>query len=126
MACVRSTPAFQPEIVPSSVLTMKRAGPEAAPLETTKPLVLLKTTPVGAATVPAGLPLGGGIVTTIGVPGGGGKGAPAPLYSVLRPVPLSAIQKGVVGPCTMPQELTRLGSCPAASPGISEKRFVFW
>src|SRR5258708_1384487 len=110
MACVGSTAGFQPEIVPSSVLKMKRAGPEAAPLETTKPLVPLKTTPVGAATGPAGLALGGGAVTTIGGPGGGGKGGPGPLYSVLTPVPLSAIQKGVAGPCTMPQELTRLGS----------------
>src|SRR5436309_11862456 len=108
MAWVGSTAGFQPEIVPSSVLKMKRAAPDTPFLETTKPLVPLKTTPVGAATVPSGLPLGGGIVTTSGAPGG--KGVPAPLYSVMTPVPLSAIQKGVVGPCTMPHELTKLGS----------------
>src|SRR5258707_14134840 len=93
MACVGSTTGFQPEIVPSSVLKMKRAGPEAAPLETAKPLVLLKTTPVGAGTVPARLPLGGGIVTTLGVPGGAGKGGPAPLYSGLGAAPFAAMQR---------------------------------
>lgn len=46
-------------------------------LDTTKPLVLLKTTPFGVAVVPAGLPGGGGIVTTHGELGG--NGLPFPL-----------------------------------------------
>src|SRR5258707_12271195 len=105
MALWRFTVRFQPEIVPSSVLKMNRAGPDVVPLETTKPLVPLKTTPVGAAVVPAGLLWGGGIVTTRGGPGG--KGVAGPVYSVETPGPLSANQKGVVGPGTMAQALTR-------------------
>jgi hypothetical protein len=47
------TPGFQPEIDPSSLTKMKRAGPLAPPADTTnpEPLVIggpLNTTPVGS------------------------------------------------------------------------------
>ena len=96
---------FQPDIVPSSVSKMKMLGPDLPCRDTTKPLVLLKTTPVGAAVVPAGLPGGGGIVTTSGEPSG--NRLPFPLYRVDTPVPLSATHHGLEGVETSPQELTR-------------------
>src|SRR5260221_6485812 len=120
MALWRSTAGLHPEIVPSSVLKMNRATPDVVPLETTKPVVPLKTTPVGAAVVPAGLPPGGGTVTTSGI------GVPAPLYSVEKPVPLSEIQNGEVGLCTIPQGLTRCGSVTLATPGKSDTKLVCW
>src|SRR5258706_8147155 len=107
MALWRSTAGLHPEIVPSSVAKIKGAAPDPMAFETTKPAVPLKTTPVGAAVVPAGLSPGGGIVTTSGV--AGGKGVPAPLYSVDTPVPLSEIQNGEGALCTIPQALARCG-----------------
>src|SRR5260221_2109139 len=100
MALWRSTAGLHPEIVPSSVLKMNRATPDMVPFETRKPAVPLKTTPVGAAVVPAGLPPGGGIVTTRGA--FGGKGVPSPVYSVETTVPLCEIQNGDGALCTMP------------------------
>ena len=78
------TLGFQPEIVPSSVAKMKILGFDAGPCGTgtAKSLVGLKTFPVGAAVVPAGLPAGGGIVTTSGgVPldTNGLNGVPSPV-----------------------------------------------
>src|SRR5260221_5488455 len=105
MALWRSTAGLHPEIVPSSVLKMNRATPDMVPFETRKPAVPLKTTPVGAAVVPAGLPPGGGIVTTRGA--FGGKGVAAPVYSVETPVPLFEIQDGEVTLWTIPQAVTR-------------------
>src|SRR6266699_1390247 len=108
MAWVTSTLRFQPDIVPSSVAKMNRLGPDRPFSETTKPLVPLKTLPVGDAVVPAGLPAGGGIVTTSGEPGG--NAWPWPLYKVDTPAPLSDTHQGVVGPCDRPQGLSRFGS----------------
>src|SRR5215471_17304005 len=90
--------------------------------ETLNPPLLLKITPVGADVVPAGLPIGGGMVTTSGE--AVGNALPFPLYNVETPVPLSATHQGVVGPCTNPQEFTRLGSVNCATPVRSETRFV--
>jgi hypothetical protein len=53
-------------MVPSSVAKMKRLAPDFPPAETTKLLVLLNTMPVGAATAPARLAGGVGMVTTSG------------------------------------------------------------
>src|SRR5579883_386604 len=91
MAWVGSTFGLQPEMVPSSVANKNWAEPEAPFLETTKPEPLLKAVPVGVALVPAGLPLGGGMVTTRGEPGGAIW--PLASYSVETPEPLSAAQK---------------------------------
>src|SRR5438552_4175832 len=109
-------------MVPSSVSKMNRLEKDVPFSETLKPPLLLKITPVGAAVVPAGLPLGAGMVTTNGIPTG--NPWPRPLYSVDTPVPLSATHQGVVGPCTNPQELTRFGSWNIATLGRSETRFV--
>src|ERR1041384_266946 len=99
-------PALQPEIVPSSVTKMKRSPKKSA--------LPLKTVPVGAE---GGVPPGGtGMVTT------NGTIAPAPLYSVATPVPLSATHHGLVALRASPQGLTRWGSVVAASPGTSETR----
>src|SRR5256885_2579042 len=110
MAWVRSTPGLQPEMVPSSVEKMNAATPEAVPLDTVKPVPPLNTMPLGVEMVPAGEPAGAGTVTTSGVI------APAPLYSVDRPVPLSEIHHGPVALGIRPQALTRLGSVTAATP----------
>src|SRR5437660_9173935 len=89
---------------------------------TLKPPLPLKITPVGAAVVPAGLPAGGGMVTTKGIPTG--NPWPRPLYSVDTPAPLSATHQGVIGPWTNPQGFTRFLSVNWASPTISDTRFA--
>src|SRR5689334_10997469 len=105
-------------MVPSSVAKMKRLAPAVPPAETTKLPVLLNTMPVGAATAPAGLLGGVGIVTTIGE--FGGNATPSPVYIGETPVPLSTIQMGPAAPAlTIPQGLTRFGSAKFATPGIS-------
>src|SRR5437660_145359 len=118
MALVGLALGFQPDIVPSSVAKMKRLGPDPLFPVTTKSLVPLKTLPVGAEVVPAGLPFGGGIVTTSGI------GVPSPLYSVDTPVPLSETHQGLVGLCDRPQGFFRFESVKRAKPGMSETRFV--
>ena len=50
-AITTGTP-LKPEMVPSSLAKMKRAGPVPAPLFTTKPLPPLNTTPVGVPCSP--------------------------------------------------------------------------
>src|SRR5438445_8408443 len=119
MACVASTAALQPEIVPSSVAKINWLGPEAPPSRTTKSLVPLKTTPVGAAVAP-GVLVGGGMVIV------GGTDLPLFVYCVDTPVPLSETRQGPVGLCASPQALTRLGSVKRARPGTSETRFLWW
>src|SRR5215469_17334640 len=81
------TAGFQPEIVPSSVAKMKRAGwPAGVPLLRRKSLGLpLKTMPVGVAAAP-GVKPGGGTITKLSnvLPGGSGKkvaGITLPLLS---------------------------------------------
>src|SRR5947209_18491854 len=94
-------------MVPSSVEKMNAEVPVFPPLETWKlPAFPLNTTPVGVP-VPV-LPEGGGTVTVSGTL------APAPLYSVLTPAPLSEIQNGLVGEWVRPQGLTRFGSIVTA------------
>src|SRR5262245_2411636 len=73
-ALVGLTVGFQPKIVPSSVTNRKTAGPELPFAVTAKPLVLLKTRPVGVP--PVGL-VGDGIVTTRG--DAAGWATPSPL-----------------------------------------------
>ena len=101
-----------PEIVPSSLAKMKRAGPVPAPLFTTKPVPPLKTTPVGALC----WPIAPGTVTISGmVP-------PPTLYTVERPFPLSEIHHGDIGLETSPQALTRLVSTRSAGTDPSDTR----
>src|SRR5258706_9702619 len=107
-ALVGLTFGFQPEIVPSSVSKRNRAGPDVLPCVITKPLVPLKTVPVG---VPGPEPEACGMLTTRGEPGG--NGLPLPLYSVETPVPLSETQKGLEELSEIPQGLTRWGSVKA-------------
>src|SRR5256885_3005465 len=54
-----------------------------------------------------------------------GWGLPAPSYSVVTPAWLSDTQIGLPGPTDVPQGFFRFGSVCAASPGISETRFVW-
>src|SRR5207244_11123020 len=68
-ACVGSTSAFHPAMVPFSVANNSVAGAPFSPTKIAKPLVALVTTPVGAALPP---PLGTGIETTRGDPDGMG------------------------------------------------------
>src|SRR6476661_86382 len=104
---------FQPLITPASEEKRKRAG---TPLRA-KPLPPLNTVPVGAPW---------GIVTTSGTIEAACVVAFAPEYSVDRPVPLSAIHAGVVGPNESPHALTRLGSVISAAPGVSATRLRWW
>jgi hypothetical protein len=120
MATVGLAAGFHPEIVPSSVAKMKRAG---LPGLSRKSPVLLDTWPVGVDTVPIGEPAGGGMVTTRGLPTG--KGCPAPLYRVENPAPLSETQKGEVAEWDIPQGFFRFESVFMARPGISETRLVW-
>src|SRR5260370_39719180 len=85
--------------------------------ETLKPPLPLKITPVGAAVVPAGLPVGTGMVTV------SGTFTPWPVYSVDTPVPLSATTQEAVGPCTNTKEFTRFDSVNWAKTGRSETWF---
>src|SRR2546430_8893821 len=54
-----------------------------------------------------------------------GWGLPAPSYSVVTPEWLSDSQIGLPGPTDVPQGFFRFASVCAASPGISETRFVW-
>src|SRR6266487_4544486 len=54
-----------------------------------------------------------------------GWGLPAPSYSVVTPAWLSDTQIGLPGPTDVPQGFFRFASVCAASPGISETRFVW-
>src|SRR5215472_10206822 len=105
-ACVRSTDGLQPLRVPSSVANINTLEPDAVPLDTEKPPPdSLKTFPSGAAVEP-GDPGGGGMVTTNGLV----TLVPEIAYTLVLPVPLSEIQKGLVGLAEMPQGFTRLRS----------------
>src|SRR5215467_12774450 len=114
------TPGFHPNIEPSSVTNMKRAGPLAPPMETTNPVPAviggpLKTTPVGSLSTitHSQARLVSATFATMG---------PLVLYSVDVPVPLLATQNGDVADDTSPQELTSESSCRSATPGKSETR----
>src|SRR5207237_9643646 len=115
-AVVKSTAGLQTLIVPSSVANKKMAPPDSPFAETTNWPVLSKTVPVGADPLP---PAGGGITTPFCR---NGAGDPSGSHSVLRPVPLSAIQNGLVGPKEIPHGFTSLESVCAARPEMSETR----
>src|SRR5436305_11103908 len=100
-----------PVIVPSSLEKMKMSLLNLP--------VPLNTCPVGADTPPPGA----GMVTTSPC------FAPVALYSVVTPLPLSEIQNGEPVACPLvpkeiPHGLTSCGSVLAASPGMSDTRFV--
>src|SRR5690242_18838404 len=104
----------QAAMVPPSVSKMNT---DFTPGETSKPVaVLLNTMPVGAA---GGAPPGGGGMVTCRP-----SFAPAPLYSVDRPVSALLTQKGPVGERASPQGLTRAGSIVTAGTAPSETRFL--
>ena len=114
-------PPFQPEMVPSSVPKMNTAGfPFGA--GSTKSVLPLKSAPLGAAIVPAGAFLGGGMVTIpfplIGMIW------PVPVYSVESPELLSETHHGPPELRVSPQGSTRLGSWVGAAPTLSDTRFV--
>src|SRR5437764_9121845 len=115
MACVPSSAGFQPEIVPSSLTKMNRAGCELPFFVTLKKAVLLKTTPVGLA--PSLFRALVGIVTTSEFL------LPSWRYSVETPVPLSATQIVPPDEAAMPHGLTRSRSVCRAAPAISDWRF---
>src|SRR5262249_34993634 len=98
---------------------MKTLAPDLPPWDTTNSDVLpLKTIPLGLEVVPAGLPAGGGIVTTSDCL------APAPLYRVERPEWLSLIHHGLFGLAARPQGLARSLSVRDAVTAPSETRLV--
>src|SRR5271170_1547402 len=112
-----ATFAFQPAMAPSSVAKRKE---EAKPPGRMKSVgTLLKIVPVG---VPVGkvLLLGSalGMVTMREFL------TPAPLKSVLRPVPLSEIHQGLLELRERPQGLMRVGSVTAAIPEVLETRLT--
>ena len=122
MALVASAVGFQPEMVPSSVANMNRAGLLGGGPGVSKKSVAtgLKTLPVGTPCVPPPAP--GGIVTT------SENATPSPLYTVATPVPLSATHMGLVPLRAIPHPLTRFASvCKAGTAvGSFETREVTW
>src|SRR5579863_2501128 len=108
-----SAPLLHAEMVPSSV--EKRKCAVAVPVAV-KPATEFAMVPDGAAVFVC--PAGGGIVTT------SDWIAPVLLYRVESPVPLSAIQNGLVALNEIPQGLTRFVSVTAAIPGRSETRLL--
>src|SRR5882757_7400561 len=113
-----STLRFHPAIAPSRVAKRKL---EARPPGRTKSVgTLLKMVPVG---VPVGkvLLLGSalGMVTIREFL------TPAPLKSVLRPVPLSEIHHGLPELRESPQGLIKVGSVTGATPGTLDTRLTW-
>src|SRR6476646_7004291 len=106
MACVPSSVGFQPEMEPSSLTKMKKAGAEFPFFVTWKNEVLLRTCPVGLP--PPLFRADVGIVTT--------SETPVPL-SLTQIVPFAA-------ETDMPQGLTRFGSTCCATPAMSDWKFV--
>src|ERR1700739_668239 len=99
-----ATAGLQALIVPSNVSKINTAGPDLPFAETVKSVgfgLMFPTTPVGMPRLPAGVEGAGGTVTT------SGTCAPAAVYSVEKPVPLSLTQYGEVGSETRPHPLTR-------------------
>src|SRR5215472_2119160 len=116
-AFVGSTVGFQPEIDPSSLTKMKKAGAEVPFFVTWKNAVVFLTCPVGLA--PSLFRAAVGIVTT------SERAVPSCMYSVETPVPLSLTQIVPPGDDTdMPQGLTRFASVCCATPAMSDWKFV--
>src|SRR6266496_2510764 len=116
MACVGSTVEFHPEMEPSSLTKMNRAGSEVPFFVTWKNCVSLKTCPVGFP-VPRFRALVG--IVTISE-----AAVPSWWYRVETPVPLSLTQIVPLGETDTPHGLTRFGSTCCATPGISDWKFV--
>src|SRR5436305_14283846 len=106
IACVPSSVGFQPEIEPSSLTKMNRAGAETSFLVTWKNAVPLRTIPVGLP--PSLLRAAVGMVTTNGT--GDGTGVPAWSSTVETTVPLLLTQITVpLALAAIPQGFTRFG-----------------
>ena len=106
-------------MLPSSVENMNRPC-RAVPVQSVK-----LNEPLPSNTIPVGVPVPeqSAIGTLTGLNGTGNR-VPSALSRVLRPVPLSDVHHGVVGPRTRPHGLTRLESVCGARPGMSEARSV--
>src|SRR6266436_3219700 len=116
-AFVGSTVGFQPEMEPSSLTKMKRAGREIPFFVTWKNGVVFLTCPVGLP--PPLFRAAVGIVTI------SERAVPSCPYRVETPVPLSLTQIVPFGAETdMPQGLTRFGSTCCATPAMSDWKFV--
>src|SRR5258708_34465172 len=101
---VGSTVGFQALMVPSRAAKIKTAGPDLLFSVMVKSFglgLMFPTMPVGVPRVPAGTEGAGGIDTK------SGTCAPAAVYRVENPLPLSLTQYGLVGSETRPQPLTR-------------------
>src|SRR6266446_1638997 len=116
MACVGSSVEFHPEMEPSSLTKMNRAGSEVPFFVTWKNEVLFMTCPVGFPVPRFRAPLG---IVTISE-----EAVPSWWYRVETPVPLSLTQIVPFAETDMPQGLTRFGSICCATPGISDWKFV--
>src|SRR5581483_8134051 len=104
MACVASTFAFQPEMVPSSVAKMKLAVLPVATAKAPLAAALFCTCPVGLPAAPDPLAAPAGMMTLSAC------GTPVLLYKVERPAPWSDTQKGLAADSLMPQASIRFGS----------------
>src|SRR5262249_23322578 len=114
-ACVASTAAAQPEIVPPSVAKMKDAArPGAGP--TRNAVEPLTTIPVQTVLPP--FPDGGMIALVVLT----AKVVALAVYTVERPVPPSHTKKGLAADIAIPQTFTALGSTVSATPAVSAIR----
>src|SRR5256885_11763534 len=107
-------PGFQPLIPPSSPAKINTDAAGVFPSSLTlNPVDVLNNCPVGAESWP---PAPGMFTTNACL-------LPLPSYSVAMLLPLSEIQKGVVGPYEIPQAFLKVRSGGfAVRPGISETR----
>src|SRR6476660_7858941 len=105
IACVPSSVGFHPEIEPSSLTKINRAGNEVPFFVTGKDCVVLDTMPVGLPTPR--------FRAAVGISTTSGRAVPSRLYSVETPVPLSLTQItpfDEVDEAAMPHGLTRFAS----------------
>src|SRR6266481_4408136 len=101
---VGSAVGFQALMVPSRAAKIKSARPDPLLVVMVKSFgfgLMFPTMPVGVPRVPAGTEGAAGIDTK------SGTCAPAAVYRVENPLPLSLTQYGLVGSETRPQPLTR-------------------
>src|SRR5260370_28203303 len=102
-----STAGVQALMVPSSEAKIKEARPDLPLPVNVKSLafgLMFPTTPVGVPRVPVGAEGAAGMDTK------SGTCAPAAVYRVENPLPLSLTQYGLVASETRPQPLTRCSS----------------
>src|SRR4029077_1201871 len=98
-----STRGLHARIWPVIEEKMKAAGALVVPLLSTKPVVGLKTWPVGSEGPPGRVTRTVGTLVAVVLPAGD-------VYRVAVSVPLFADHSGVVGPSASPHGLTRSGS----------------